>query len=79
MATSFEDAKAFLKTGQDGQPSVYDHISELVLRILRDKPHDPLGTLETLSARLKAERLHPEKLPEGQSVVPNAAEKVGSY
>lgn len=71
MATSFEAAKSFLQKASPTGVSVYDHLSDLILKILREAPPDAVADLETLSARVKAERLHPERLHEGRPADPD--------
>ena len=75
MATGFEEAKAYLKAGQSGQPSLYDHLSDVVLRLIREKPDYALDNIERISALVKHERMDVETLSEGQNVDPSADEK----
>ena len=61
MTTSYEGAKATLKkaTTADGQ-NVFDHMSQVVLRILQDNPADPVSVFENLSLQVKQQRLSTE-------------------
>lgn len=53
----FEKSKAFLKqAGPNGQ-SLYDHLTDTILHIVKEKPQDALAAFEKLSVQVKASKL----------------------
>lgn len=60
MATkgNFEDTKAFLKQAQtaNGQ-SLYDHLTDVLLHIVKEKPANALAQFEKISVQLKQQKL----------------------
>eukprot|EP00753_Platysulcus_tardus_P015088 PLAT4773.1.p2 GENE.PLAT4773.1~~PLAT4773.1.p2 ORF type:complete len:444 (-),score=260.47 PLAT4773.1:175-1506(-) len=55
--STFEEAKAILqKSGSDGA-SLYDHMAEVLLRVIQERPDDALAAFEQLSAGVKKDRL----------------------
>ncbi len=60
----FEKSKAFLKqAGPNGQ-SLYDHLTDTILHIVKEKPADSLNSFEQLSVHVKANKLVPPLLKE---------------
>jgi radial spoke head protein 4A len=59
MTTEFDTAKAFLMQA-DGPAttSVYDHLSELIGKLLNEKPNNAIEILENLSYELKANKFN---------------------
>eukprot|EP00937_MAST-01D_sp_MAST-1D-sp2_P000199 g199.t1 len=52
--SSFEEAKQFLKANPDANGnSLYDHLSETLLKVLTDKPANALDAFEDISAGVK--------------------------
>ncbi len=52
MSADFERAKAVLQRKQ-GDSSLYDHLSEVLLKIVTEEPADSLALFEHLSALVK--------------------------
>jgi len=51
-------ARAYLRgSGAEGTVSVHDHLQALLLRIVKEKPAEPLRHFEALSVQIKQERL----------------------
>lgn len=48
----FEKAKAFLQT-KEGSSSVYDHLTEVILKLITEKPDDRVALLEHISSAVK--------------------------
>lgn len=59
MATEFETSKAYLMQA-DGpvSTSVYDHLSDLIGKLLSEKPSNAIDILENLSYELKSNRFN---------------------
>lgn len=53
MSSSFEESKQFLQK-QSGTGNLYDHISQVILRILTERPSDGLERLELISSEVKS-------------------------
>eukprot|EP01051_Picozoa_sp_SAG22_P008517 SAG22_NODE_654_length_8129_cov_7.457410_2_plen_781_part_00 len=53
---SVEQASAYLKQANSEGLSLYDHLSEVLSRILAEKPEDALAQLEEISAQIKKTR-----------------------
>lgn len=51
----FDEAKSYFMTQKDGV-SLYDHISDILLKILQERPDDSVGAFEQLSSIVKQER-----------------------
>ena len=58
--TDFEECKAFLQQDNGDGVSVYDHISEVVLKILTERSSSSLSDFEKLSSIVKEERFVPD-------------------
>jgi len=58
-SSSFEDSKAFLQT-KDGDSSVYDHLSEVILKLIEERPADALKQLEHISSIVKSSSVKPD-------------------
>jgi radial spoke head protein 4A len=55
---SFEEAKQYLqKECKDG--NLYDHLSEVLMKVLAEKPEDALGLFENLSTIVKQQTIAP--------------------
>jgi len=66
MADSFEQAKSFLLKADASGKSLYDHLTNLLVQLFKEKPENSLAAFESLSARLKEEALmvpHRQELP----------------
>lgn len=50
--TDFVDAKSFLAKDYKGT-SLYNHLSEVILKILNDRPTDALSVLESVSRTVR--------------------------
>lgn len=50
--STFEEAQQFLKKESAGT-NLYDHLAEVVLKLVTEKPQDPLALFETVSASVK--------------------------
>lgn len=60
---SLEEAKQILKRETNNR-SVYDHLSEVLLKVLVDKPADALDGFEHISASIKRLALAPKPVPD---------------
>eukprot|EP00051_Salpingoeca_urceolata_P022288 m.359841 g.359841 ORF g.359841 m.359841 type:complete len:491 (-) comp19951_c4_seq2:66-1538(-) len=58
--TDFESAKAFLLQAGSGGRNVYDHLSEVITRLLDDRPADAVAVLEDVSHTVKASQFDPK-------------------
>ncbi len=54
-AGELEAARAYLQSG--GSSSVYAHLQSLLLRIVKEKPNEPLRHFEALSVQIKQAKL----------------------
>lgn len=53
---SIEEAKQFLRTEpKDGTPSLYDHLSRVLLKVIIERPQDASSVFEEISATVRAE------------------------
>lgn len=57
MSTDLASARAALRAQSGDGISVYDHLSALLLKIVSEKPKEPLKEFESLSVALKQQRL----------------------
>jgi hypothetical protein len=57
IPTSFADAKALLLQSDDSGNSLYNHLTELILKVLETKPKDALKDFENISGEIKKGRL----------------------
>jgi len=61
MATDFDAAKAYLMQAQGAAGvSVYDHLSDVLSKLLSEKPENAVELLENISYELKADRFAAE-------------------
>lgn len=60
---SLDEAKQILKRDVNGR-SLYDHLSEVLLKVLVDKPADALDSFEHVSAAIKRLALAPKPVPD---------------
>lgn len=60
---SVEAAKAYLMKANSEGLSLYDHLSEVVSKLLTEKPEDALAQLEAISAEVKATKFVPGSAP----------------
>jgi hypothetical protein len=60
---SLEEAKQFLKRDVGGH-NLYDHLSDVLLKLLVDKPADALESFEHLSAAIKKLSFAPKPIPD---------------
>jgi hypothetical protein len=49
----FDKAKAFLMT-KEGPSSLYDHLTEVILKVITEQPRNAVATFEQVSALVKA-------------------------
>eukprot|EP00730_Choanoeca_flexa_P018473 TRINITY_DN8984_c0_g1_i2.p1 TRINITY_DN8984_c0_g1~~TRINITY_DN8984_c0_g1_i2.p1 ORF type:complete len:495 (+),score=148.71 TRINITY_DN8984_c0_g1_i2:79-1563(+) len=74
MTTEFDSAKAFLmQANGPGSASVYDHLSDLIGKLLSEKPGNAVEILENLSYELKSTRFNAQSTLQEQ---PEASESV---
>jgi hypothetical protein len=71
MATASE-LRQILKEDASGN-NTYDHLVEVLMKILIDRPKDVYGSLEQLSLAVKANPLNPDPLV-GKPLPPSSAE-----
>ena len=57
--TTLEEAKAFLKKDAGDGTSLYDHLSEVLLKILVERPDKLSDSFEHLSTAVKQQRYQP--------------------
>jgi len=50
---TLDEAKAYLK---EGKVNLYDHLSDVILRLLTEKPQNATGLFEQLSCTIRQER-----------------------
>jgi hypothetical protein len=66
MYLDFEKGKAFLKkAGSDGK-TLYDHLTTVLLEVVKEKPENPLAAFESISIKVKngaADPIHYKELP----------------
>jgi hypothetical protein len=67
---SLEAARSYLRSG--GSASVYEHLQTVLLRIVKEKPAEPLKQFEALSVQIKQERMR-EKARDNVGASPAAA------
>lgn len=72
MAQSFEECKAFLKSGSEGTV-VYEHLTKIIGRIIADRPNDPYSAFEILSRAVKTSDAA-EKVGIGEDVMDKRAQ-----
>ena len=60
---SVEAAKAYLMKANSEGLSLYDHLSEVMSKLLTEKPEDALAQLEAISAEVKATKFVPGAAP----------------
>ena len=68
---SLEAARSYLRSG--GSASVYEHLQAVLLRIVKEKPAEPLKQFEALSVQIKQERMREKALENGVAASPAAA------
>ena len=70
MNAQLEEAKQFLKSAPaDGSPSLYDHLSKVLLKIVLERPEAANQQFEEISAAVRATSLKkPQPLPEEENV-----------
>jgi hypothetical protein len=54
--SDFETAKAYLMQANEAGTTVYDHLTEVLGRLLDEKPSNAVDVLETVSYELKADK-----------------------
>lgn len=59
MTMDFEEVKAFMKTANGNGDSLYEHLTNVLLKINRDKPADAMAQLEAISVSVKNFALTP--------------------
>ena len=52
-SAAFDNAKAFLMKSGDEGSSLFDHIGDVLLKVLEERPADALSQFESLSAQVK--------------------------
>jgi radial spoke head protein 4A len=64
MSQDFERAKAFLKQANPNGETLYDHLTQVLLQIAKDKPENVLEDFEKISVQVKRAALDPNRFPE---------------
>lgn len=67
MSHDFERAKAFLKKSNSTGETLYDHLTQVLLKIAKDKPDNALEQFEAISVAVKKAKLQPSQLKELQT------------
>ncbi|KAJ4455065.1 putative radial spoke head protein 4 A [Paratrimastix pyriformis] len=62
---SFEESKAFLQSSDGNGVSLYDHLTEVLLRVLEEKPEHPLEAFEDIAREVKLA----QKTDQTQSII----------
>ena len=73
---NFEEAKQYLKKTSSGT-NLYDHLSTLILKVVQDKPDDPLALFEEISTSVKKSTFVGSNQIEGERLPGEDAEVVG--
>jgi radial spoke head protein 4A len=77
---NFEEAKQYLKKTSSGT-NLYDHLSTLILKVVQDKPDDPLALFESISCAVKkstfvgSNQIEGERLPGEDGPTPAVKEQ----
>jgi radial spoke head protein 4A len=77
---NFEEAKQYLKKTSSGT-NLYDHLSTLILKVVQDKPDDPLALFEEISTSVKkstfvgSNQIEGERLPGEDGPTPAVKEQ----
>lgn len=74
MNENFETAKAYLQKVDKSGRTVYDHITSVILDIVKDKPENPLEAFESISVRIKSAATDPTVYKEIPSLAESSAE-----
>lgn len=69
MSQDFERAKAFLKQANASGETLYDHLTQVLLQIAKDKPENVLEDFEKISVQVKKAALDPNRFQEIPSSV----------
>lgn len=64
MSEDFETAKAFLKKSNPNGETLYDHITQVLLQIAKEKPENVLENFEKISVQVKRASLDPNRFKE---------------
>lgn len=64
MSQDFESAKAFLKKADGNGKTLYDHLTDVLLKIVKDKPENAIAEFEKLSVAVKESSLNPDQFKE---------------
>lgn len=76
MADDFERAKAYLKQSNLSGQSLYDHLTDVLMKVVKEKPEDALSAFESLSLSVKQAHLAPPQYKEIPSVASDAESKL---
>ena len=70
MSAQLDEAKQFLKSAPaDGSASLYDHLSQVLLKIVLERPADANQQFEEISSAVRTTSLKtPQPLPEEATV-----------
>eukprot|EP01116_Phalansterium_solitarium_P019158 TRINITY_DN5268_c0_g2_i1.p1 TRINITY_DN5268_c0_g2~~TRINITY_DN5268_c0_g2_i1.p1 ORF type:complete len:485 (-),score=139.57 TRINITY_DN5268_c0_g2_i1:849-2303(-) len=68
---SFEDAKAFLLQSDSNGANLYDHLSDVLLKLIESRPTGALQNFENISNEVKTGRLPPSDGPSPYNEVPD--------
>lgn len=71
----FEKAKSYLMTNHNGR-NLYEHLSELIMKIITEKPADALNQFEYLSSLIKQTKFTPPIEEEKMDQEPKCDSKV---
>lgn len=66
---SYEDAKAFLLQSDSNGANLYDHLSEVLLKLIEERPASALQNFENISSNVKASSLEPSDGPSPYTIV----------
>ena len=59
MSAAFEDAKNYLQKEVKGS-NLYDHLSEVLVKVLAERPEDAVAMFENLSTLVKQQTIAPK-------------------
>lgn len=75
-AESFERAKSYMKRVNGQGLALYDHIASVILKIVHDKPGDPVGQFEDISVAVKEASLQSEAVRDAIPIPEDQESKV---
>lgn len=75
MSEDFEAAKTFLKKATPSGTTLYDHLTNVLLQIVKEKPSDAVQSFESISVKVKNSALEPPQYKELPALAEDSAER----